>query len=141
MSDRSGVASPLPGAVYLCGLELRGASWDARLDALQEAARLHTRSMPLVCVEAGGGSANAARATSRREDRHEKRRSCAQVIDTPPVTEPEFPLYQCPIYLDRDLQSTNSGPADDGVIASVALYTKLHPMLCSLRRVRLVSVL
>lgn len=141
MSVGSNVASLLPDAVYLCGLELRGASWDAQLDALQEGACLQMCSMPLVCVEAGVGSINAARATSRCEGQHEKHCSCAQVVDTAPVTEPEFPLYQCPIYLDRDLESTNSGLADVNVIASVALHTKLHPMLCSLRRVRLVSVL
>lgn len=93
--------------------------------------------MPLVCVEARVKSINATQATSRRE----KHRSCAQVIDTSPVTEPEFPLYQCPIYLDRDLESRNSGLADVNIITSVALHTKLHPVLCSLRRVRLVSVL
>lgn len=141
VSDSSNAASLPPDAVYLCGLELRGASWDARLDALQEIVCLQTCSMPLVCVEARVKSINAARATSRREGQHERHCSCAQAIDTSPVTEPEFPLYQCPIYLDRDLESRNSGLADVNIITSVALHTKLHPMLCSLRRVRLVSVL
>lgn len=141
MSDSSNAAPLLLDAVYLCGLELRGASWDAQLDALQADICLQMCSMPLVCVEARVKSINAAQATSRCEGQHQKHRSRAQVIDTSPVTEPEFPLYQCPIYLDRDLESRSSGLADVNIITFVALHTKLHPRLCSLRRVRLVSVL
>ncbi|KAF3852903.1 hypothetical protein F7725_006258 [Dissostichus mawsoni] len=37
-------------AVYLCGLELRSASWDMQSAALQDS--LQPRSLPLVCVEA-----------------------------------------------------------------------------------------
>lgn len=139
MSDSS--ASPLPDVVYLCGLELRGASWDAQHGALQEAVCLQMCSMPLVCVEARVKSVNAARATPRCEAPHKKDCSCVRVIDASPVTEPEFPLYRCPIYLDRDPESRNSGLAGVNIITSVALRTKLHPVLCGLRRVRLVSML
>ena len=140
VSGSSNAASLLPDAVYLCGLELRGASWDTQLNALREVVCQQMCSMPLVCVEAQVKSINAAWSTSCREG-NKKHCSCTQVTDTSPVTEPEFPLYQCPIYLDGDLESGNSGRTDVNVITSVALQTKVHPMLCSLRWVRLVSVL
>lgn len=139
MSDRS--ASPLPDTVYLCGLELRGASWDAQLGALQEVVSLQMCSMPLVCVKARVKNINAGWATPHCEGPDKKDCSCPQVVDASPVMEPEFPLYQCPIYLSRDLESRNSGLANVNIISSVALHTKLHPMLCRLRCVRLVSVL
>lgn len=141
VSDSSNSVSLTPGAVYLCGLELRGASWDAQLGALQEVVAQQMCSMPLVCVNAQVKSINAARVTPQREGPHKKDCCCVQVVDTSSVIEPEFPLYQCPIYLDRDLESRNSGLANVNIITSLALHTKLHPVLCTLRQVRLVSVL
>lgn len=141
VNEGSKAASLLPDAVYLCGLELRGASWDAELGALQEVVCLQMCPMPLVCVDARVKSINVARATPRHEGPHKKDCSCDQVGGAPPVTEPEFPLYQCPIYLDRDLESWSSGLADVNIITTVPLHTKLHPNLCSLRRVMLVSLL
>ncbi|CAG5928788.1 unnamed protein product, partial [Menidia menidia] len=48
---------PYPGslpqsAVYLCGLDLKGASWDTQEEALQEALSPQPFPMPLICVKA-----------------------------------------------------------------------------------------
>lgn len=138
VNDGSNTASLLPDAVYLCGLELRGASWDAELGALKEVGHLQMCTMPLVCVDARVKSISVARVTPHHEGPHKKDCSCDQVGG---VTEPEFPLYRCPIYLDGDLESRSSGLADVNIITTVPLHTKVHPNLCSLRRVMLVSLL
>ncbi|XP_026027585.1 dynein heavy chain domain-containing protein 1 isoform X2 [Astatotilapia calliptera] len=49
------------------------------------------------------------------------------------------PIYHCPLYLDEGLESGSSGLADVNIITKVPLHTNLDPLLCSLRRVRLVS--
>lgn len=134
-------ASLPPDAMCLCGLELRGASWDAELGALQDAVCLQPCVLPLVYVNAQVKSTNAARETSSCESLHKKDCSNVQVAHAPPSIVPQLPLYHCPLYLDGERESGNWGLADVNIITTIPLHTKLLPVLCSLRRVRLVSVL
>ncbi|KAL3066233.1 hypothetical protein OYC64_016228 [Pagothenia borchgrevinki] len=47
----------------------------------------------------------------------------------------QLPVYLCPLVLHDE------GSEDANIIAKIPLYAKLSPVLCSLRRVRLVSLL
>ncbi|KAM7009685.1 LOW QUALITY PROTEIN: dynein heavy chain domain-containing protein 1 [Tautogolabrus adspersus] len=125
-------------AVYLCGLELRGASWDTQLGALQDTASPKPGSLPLVCVKAQVRSTNIAQNTSSDKSSPLKD---AQVTQTSASNNPQLPLYDCPLYLDRDRKRGNWGLADVNIITMVPLNTKLNPVLCNLRRVRVVSML
>lgn len=117
--------------VYLCGLELRGASWDG---AIQDRITPHPCLLPLVCVKAEVRSTNtfSGKSLAMRG---------AQLSQASASSTPQLPLYHCPLYLDRDLENGNWGLADVNIITTVPLHVKLNPLLCSLRRVRLVSVL
>lgn len=128
-------------AVYLCGLELRGASWDAQLGALQETVSLQPCSLPLVCVKAQVKSTNAARETCLCESLHRKDLSNVQFGHASSSIVPQLPLYHCPLYLNAEQENGNWGLADVNIITTIPLHAKLLPVLCSLRRVRLVSVL
>lgn len=127
--------------MYLCGLELRGASWDTELGALQDTVSLQPCSLPLVCVKAQVRSTNAARDTSPCKSSHLKDASDVQVADASPSIAPQLPLYHCPLYLDGERESGNWGLADVNIITMFPLHAKLSPVLCNLRRVRLVSML
>lgn len=128
LSDSTYPASLPVDAVYLCGLELRGASWDTQLGAIEDTVSPQPCSLPLVCVTAQVRSTKTARDASRCESSH---LNC----------EPQLPLYHCPLYLDGERESGNSGLADVNIITTLPLHAKLDPVLCSFRRVRLVSVL
>lgn len=116
-------------AVCLCGLELRGASWDAELGALQDTVCVEPCVLPLVCVKAQVKSTDASLEASSCKNLHKKDCSNVQVAHGSPSIVPQLPLYHCPLYLGGD------------IITTIPLHTKLLPVLCSLRRVRLVSVL
>lgn len=59
-----------------------------------------------------------------------------------PSVSPKLPLYHCPLCLDAEQESEGKwGLADVNVIATVPLFAKIPPVLCSLRRVKIVSVL
>ncbi|KAK1887103.1 Dynein heavy chain 2 axonemal [Dissostichus eleginoides] len=107
-------------AVYLCGLELRGASWDMQSAALQDS--LQPRSLPLVCVKANVRISNRVEKSS-------------DLQEVPPPAASQLPVYLCPLLLHDE------GSEDANIIAKIPLYAKLSPVLCSLRRVRLVSLL
>lgn len=128
LSDSTYPASLPVDAVYLCGLELRGASWDTQLGAIEDTVSPQPCSLPLVCVTAQVRSTKTARDASRCESSH---LNC----------DPQLPLYDCPLYLDGERESGNSGLADVNIITTLPLHAKLDPVLCSFRRVRLVSVL
>ncbi|XP_071386131.1 dynein heavy chain domain-containing protein 1 [Centroberyx affinis] len=125
---------PLDG-VYLCGLELRGALWDTRLGALQDTLSPQSCLMPLFHVQA------RALDTRPRKTSHLKNADAVQVSDAPPSDAPQFPVYHCPLYLDGERESADWGLADANIITTVPLPAKINPVLCSLRRVRLVSTL
>ncbi|XP_061685389.1 dynein heavy chain domain-containing protein 1 [Syngnathoides biaculeatus] len=107
--------TPLPkDIVYLCGLELRGASWDLDRAALENTSSPQPCSMPLISVR-------------------------AQVKDTHvPRSHSYDQVYHCPIYLE-DLDTGEEGGDGFNVVTTVPLASALEPSLCSLRKVRLVS--
>ncbi|KAM9857652.1 dynein heavy chain domain-containing protein 1 [Aulostomus maculatus] len=126
LSHRASPASLPLGAVCLCGLELRGASWDSTAGALKPTRSPQPCAMPLICVKArvkkqGSGDAQASEA--------------------PPSPSPQFPVFHCPIYVEEDQDTGNWRLAEANIIARVPLRSSLDPVLCSLRRVRLVSSL
>lgn len=105
-------SAPLPlDAVYLCGLELRGATWDSQQRVVQASASSQPRLMPLVCVKAQVGRAAG----------------------------PGSPVYHCPLYGDDE--AVDWGLSDSKIITTIPLGTSLNPVLCTLRRMRLVSTL
>lgn len=134
------VAFPLD-AVYLCGLELKGASWDTQLRALQDAVSPQSCSMPLLCVKAQVRSTDSSRDTMSCKSSYLMDSSNVQCADVSPLTTPQAPIYHCPLYLDDGQESGNWGLADVNIITKVPLHSKLDLLLCSLRRVRLVSTL
>nr|XP_046228919.1 dynein heavy chain domain-containing protein 1 [Scatophagus argus] len=139
LTDRTYPASLPLDTVYLCGLELRGASWDTQLGALEDAVSLQPCSLPLVFVKAQIRSTNAPRDASHIS--HLKDSSSVQVAQAYPSIAPHLPIYHCPLYLHREQQSADWGLADVNIVTTIPLHAKLHPVLCSLRRVRVVSVL
>ncbi|XP_044043043.1 dynein heavy chain domain-containing protein 1 isoform X2 [Siniperca chuatsi] len=141
LSDSTYPASPPLDALYLCGLELRGASWDTQLGALQDTVSLQPCSLPLVCVRAQVRSTNTARDTFPCKSSHLKDTSNVQVAHAFPSIASQLPLYHCPLYLDEERENGNWGLADVNIITMFPLHAKLNPVLCSLRRVRLVSML
>ncbi|XP_042341799.1 dynein heavy chain domain-containing protein 1 [Plectropomus leopardus] len=136
LSDNTYPATLPLGAVYLCGLELRGASWDTQLGALQDTDCPQPCSLPLVCVKA---QVKSTKLTSSCKSLNES--SNVKVEHASSSTAPQLPLYHCPLYLDGERESGNWGLADVNIITTLPLYAKLNPVLCSLRRVRLVSML
>ncbi|KAM4612293.1 dynein heavy chain domain-containing protein 1 [Polymixia lowei] len=123
-------ASLPPGSVYLCGLELRGALWDTRLGALQDTLSPRPCLLPLLNVRAG------VRRTDTCRTLHVKNTDTVQSSDGPQANATRLPVYQCPLYLDGERES-----GDTNIVTRVPLLAKLNPVLCSLRRVRLVSTL
>ncbi|XP_070683759.1 dynein heavy chain domain-containing protein 1 [Pempheris klunzingeri] len=141
LSDSTNPASLPIEAVYLYGLELRGASWDTQLGAIQDTVSPQPCLMPLVCVNAQIRSTNTARDTFPCKSSHLKDASNVHVQHVSPSSAPQLPLYHCPLYLDGEWESGNWGLADVNIVIRVPLHAELSPALCSLRRVRLVSTL
>lgn len=86
----SGSACPasLPlDAVCLCGLELRGASWDAELGALQDTVCVEPCVLPLVCVKAQVKNTDASLEASSCKSLHNKDCSNVQVAHASDMTE------------------------------------------------------
>lgn len=141
LNDSTYHASLPLDAVYLCGLELRGASWDAQQGALENTDSLQPCSLPFVCVKAQVMSTNIDRDTFPCKRSHLKDASNVQVAHASPSIASQLPLYHCPLYLNGERESGNWGLADVNIITMLPLHAKLNPVLCSLRRVRLVSML
>lgn len=115
--------------MYLCGLELQGAAWDAQHGAIKATDSRQTSSMPLVCVEVKFKSLEAEEESFHPE------------ADSPSTT-PELSLYNCPLCIDTELEGQwEQAIASDGIIATVPLQTMTPAALCSLQRVKIVSVL
>lgn len=130
LSDSAYPASLPTDALYLCGLELRGASWDTQIGAVQDTHSPQPCSFPLVCVKAQ---------VKKTDSSYLRDASDVQVSDASPSTAPQLPVYHCPLYLDEEQETGNWGLADANIITTLPLHAKLNPVLCSLRRVRLVS--
>nr|XP_043885125.1 dynein heavy chain domain-containing protein 1 [Solea senegalensis] len=142
VSDSSHPASPRLDAVYLCGLELRGASWDAELGALQDTVSPQPRTLPPVCVTAQVRSRKTKyRDTFPCKSSYLMDTNNVQVSHAPPSTASQLPVYLCPVVLHEERETGDWRLADVNVITQVPLHARLSPVLCSLRRVRLVSML
>nr|XP_020441880.1 dynein heavy chain domain-containing protein 1-like [Monopterus albus] len=141
LSDNTYPATLPLDTVYLCGLELRGASWDTQLGALQDTAFPQPCSMPLVCVKAQVRNTNSVQDSFASTSSYLMDTSNVQVSDASAVAAPQLPVYHCPLYQDEERVTGDWGLADVNMITKVPLHTRLSPVLCSLRRVRLVSML
>ncbi|XP_041837721.1 dynein heavy chain domain-containing protein 1 isoform X2 [Melanotaenia boesemani] len=130
-----------PGAVYLCGLELKGASWDSELEALQDTLSPLPVSMPLLCVKAQFRSPDTATDTLSCKSSYLMNKGNVQAAGASPVTPTQLPIYHCPLYVNTEQKSGNWGLTEVNIISVVPLRANLNPVLCSLRRVRLVSIL
>ncbi|XP_053191724.1 dynein heavy chain domain-containing protein 1-like [Scomber japonicus] len=130
LSDCTYPASLPTDSVYLCGLELKGASWDTQTEVLQDTHSPQPYSLPLVCVKAQ---------VKKTDSSNLRDTSNVQVSDASPSTAPQLPVYHCPLYLDEEEETGIWGLTEANVITTLPLHTKLNPVLCSLRRVRLVS--
>ncbi|XP_028818658.1 dynein heavy chain domain-containing protein 1-like [Denticeps clupeoides] len=114
------VSSLHTNGIYLCGLELHGAIWDTSLGALQSTLSSKSCPIPLLWV-----------------------RPC-MMVNSPvqsPGSDSSLPLYKCPLYLDRELEAGSWGLSEQNIVTYIPLAAKLDPLLCVLRRVRLVSTL
>ncbi|XP_053710883.1 dynein heavy chain domain-containing protein 1 isoform X1 [Synchiropus splendidus] len=112
----------LPDAVFLSGLEIRGATWDKKAGALECTLHPEAAPMPLVCVTAQVKETQVKPGNSRRKQ------------------PPSLPVYHCPLYLEeRDCGI--EGLSDVNIVTTLPLKSKLSPVMCSLKRVRLVSKL
>ncbi|XP_078401050.1 dynein heavy chain domain-containing protein 1-like [Cetorhinus maximus] len=99
--------------IYITGLELRNALWDTRHGLLQDTLSIKPCSMPAVWLRAEGGEAESA--------------------------QQPYPLYECPVYqgaenMDVDLKDSN-------IITHLALESRMDPLVCTQRRVHIVSII
>ncbi|XP_072546843.1 dynein heavy chain domain-containing protein 1 [Salminus brasiliensis] len=111
-------ASIPTSGICISGLELHSALWDTRLGVLQDTLSSKPCLLPLIWV----------RAQERNTDR-------------PPSSTCSVPLYNCPLYLDSEDTDEDWSLTEENIITHVPLMTRLDPVLCTLRKVRLVSTL
>ncbi|KAL7848559.1 hypothetical protein SRHO_G00201820 [Serrasalmus rhombeus] len=109
-------ASMPSSGICLSGLELHGALWDTRLGVLQDTLSSKPCPLPYLWVR-------------------------AQERDTDSPHSCSMPLYNCPLYLDKDNEDEAWSLSEVNIATHVPLMTRLEPALCTLRRVRLVSTL
>ncbi|XP_061765640.1 dynein heavy chain domain-containing protein 1-like isoform X1 [Nerophis ophidion] len=107
---------PPKDAVFLCGLQLRGASWEPNIGAFENTHSTEPCSMPLICVRAG-----------------------VKELNFPPPRS-ALPVHKCPLYVE-DLHTGEERLADFSLVDTVPLPCNSELSLCSLKIVRLVSKL
>ncbi|XP_049322976.1 dynein heavy chain domain-containing protein 1 isoform X2 [Astyanax mexicanus] len=108
-------ASVPSSGICISGLELRGALWDNRLGVLQDSLSPNHCPLPLLWV--------------RTLEQDLLKTSRPQVV------------FNCPLYLDVQDPGDDWSLTEEHIITHVPLRTRLDPVLCTLRRVRLVSTL
>ncbi|KAK2831187.1 hypothetical protein Q7C36_016273 [Tachysurus vachellii] len=121
------VASPafkLSNGIRLSGLVLHGASWDTQPGALQDTLSPNPCPFPLLWVRAKVRKSNLSYSSHSSPSN-----ACA------------MPLYNCPLYLDMQSKYGEWNLSADNIVTYVPLMTKLDPVLCKIRRVKLVSAL
>ncbi|XP_056157623.1 dynein heavy chain domain-containing protein 1 [Lampris incognitus] len=135
--------SSTPGGVYLCGLELRGALWDTQLGALQDTLSPQPCLLPLLHVTAGASSTDTVRHPLPCDASQSNNSNPVPNSNpnAPPSNAAGLPVFHCPLCLDGGGESGDWGLGDSNVITRIPLLAKLNPVLCSLRRVRIVSTL
>lgn len=122
LRDAGSPSSPPLNAVCLSGLELQGALWDPGSGVLKDTQSPEPSPFPplWVSVEEGKGDRICSSESSRCHSSS---------------------LYYCPLYVDRQTADEGQGLTDDKIIMHVPLATKLDPMLCTMRHVRITSAL
>ncbi|XP_051531516.1 dynein heavy chain domain-containing protein 1 [Myxocyprinus asiaticus] len=116
-------SSPQCG-VCLSGLELQGALWNPGLEVLEDTLSPESTHFPALWVSAEKGEGD--RSSS---------------INSPHFNSSSLPLYYCPLYVNRQITDGDHCLSADNIITHVPLATKLDPVLCTMRRVRLTSTL
>ncbi|KAK3561033.1 hypothetical protein QTP86_025716 [Hemibagrus guttatus] len=120
-------ASPafkLSNGISLSGLELHGAWWDMQLGALQDTLSPKPCPFPLLWVRAQVKNFNISYSSH-----------------SSPSNSYTMPVYNCPLYLDSQSKDGDWSLSVGNIVTYVPLMTKLDPVLCKMRRVRLVSAL
>lgn len=122
LHDMVSPSSPSPSAVCLSGLELQGALWDPGSGVLTDTQSPKLSPFPPLWVSV---------VESKRD------RFCSSKSSRCNSSS----LYYCPLYVDRQTANEGQGLSDDNIITHVPLATRLDPILCAMRRVRLSSTL
>ncbi|MCJ8739878.1 hypothetical protein PDJAM_G00052400 [Pangasius djambal] len=110
--------------ICLSGLELHGALWDAQLGALQDTLSPNPCPFPLLWVRAQVRNSNMSSSSH-----------------SSPSNSYAMPLYNCPLYLNSQSKDGVWSLSVDNIVTYIPLVTRLDPVLCKMRRVRLVSAL
>ncbi|XP_053095490.1 dynein heavy chain domain-containing protein 1 isoform X3 [Pangasianodon hypophthalmus] len=110
--------------ICLSGLELHGALWDTQLGALQDTLSPKPCPFPLLWVRAQVRNSNMSSSSH-----------------SSPSNSYAMPLYNCPLYLDSQSKDGVWSLSVDNIVTYVPLMTRLDPVLCKMRRVRLVCAL
>lgn len=110
-------ASRHQNGVCLCGLQLQGALWDPGSEVLKDSLSPNPSYFSPLWVSV--------------EERTDDENSNTSTL----------PLYSCPLYVDRQTADGYQRLTADNIINHVPLPTKLDPVLCTMRRVRLTSTL
>lgn len=93
--------------------------------------------MPLVCVEVKFRSPEA-----EGEPFHPGTLHAENTGPVFPSITPDLSVYKCPLCVDAEQEGEREQTiANDGIIATFPLHTTMPPALCSLRRVKITSVL
>ncbi|XP_048121288.1 dynein heavy chain domain-containing protein 1 [Alosa alosa] len=113
--------------VYLGGLELHGAVWVSKYGAIQDTLSHKPCPLPLVLVWG--------------LDRADERTRESLSPCSPQSSTSAFPVYSCPLYLDPQLTDGKWGLSEKNIITHIPLVSKIDPVLCAQRRVRLICTL
>ncbi|XP_062409103.1 dynein heavy chain domain-containing protein 1-like [Sardina pilchardus] len=120
-------SSPPLNRVYLGGLELHGAVWVSKYAAIQDTLSHKPCPLPLVLV---WGLERADEPT--RENLSP---------GSPQSSTSAFPVYNCPLYRDPQLTDGEWDLSEKNIITHIPLVSKIDPVLCAQRRVRLICTL
>ncbi|XP_073667956.1 dynein heavy chain domain-containing protein 1 [Paramisgurnus dabryanus] len=117
LKDTASPSAPTQNGACLFGLELQGALWEPGTGCLKEALSPKPSYFPPLWVSV-----------------REKKDDFSQDNSS-------LPLYYCPLYVDRQTADGDQCLSADNIVAYVSLATRLDPVLCTMRRVRLTSTL
>ncbi|XP_058646980.1 dynein heavy chain domain-containing protein 1 isoform X2 [Onychostoma macrolepis] len=124
LHDTVSATSPPKSGVCLSGLELQGALWDPGSGVLKDDESPKPSPFPPLWVSA---EENRGDRICSSESSHCN--SSSQL------------LYYCPLYVDNHTADGGQDLSDNNIIIHVPLASRLDPMLCAMRRIRLTSTL
>ncbi|XP_073732029.1 dynein heavy chain domain-containing protein 1 [Misgurnus anguillicaudatus] len=117
LKDTASPSPPSQNGACLFGLELQGALWEPGTGCLKEALSPKPSYFPPLWVSV-----------------REKKDDFSQDNSS-------LPFYYCPLYVDKQTADGDQCLSADNIVAYVPLATRLDPVLCAMRRVRLTSTL